>query len=75
MEKCLTWALIVLEILKIKLKFLKTKESGIFVGNNPNPTFMVSDWKQKSQCYIRKSYEVKERGQTREKRHARGMRR
>ena len=35
-EKFLTWALIVLEILKVKLKCLKTKESGVFEGNNQN---------------------------------------
>ena len=33
-EKCLKWALIVLEILKAKLKCLKTKVSGVFEGNN-----------------------------------------
>ena len=33
-EKCITWALIVLEILKVKLKCLKYKESGFFEGNN-----------------------------------------
>ena len=33
-EKFLTWVLIDLEILKIKLKCLKTKESGFFEGIN-----------------------------------------
>ena len=42
---------------------------------NTNPTFMVSDWKHKYQCYKRKEYEVKEGGQIREQRDAGGMRR
>ena len=36
---------------------------------------MVSDWKQKCQCYKTKAYEVKEGGQMREQRHVGGMRR
>ena len=42
---------------------------------NIKPTFMVSDWKHTSQCYIRKAYGRKEGGHIREKRHAGGMRR
>ena len=55
-----------------KLVLLRKESKSL---KNIKPTFMVSDWKHKSQCYIRKAYEVKEGGQIREQRHARGMKR